>query len=165
MKAIFLADAHLKSSADEGYKKCLHFLDGLHGRGALPETESAEVNNVDMLVIAGDFFENVPAGGDLYLLKAILHDWPDEMAIHILRNCRNAIDTNKNSRVLVIEMVIPDGKAQHPAKIMDLNLLVLTPGGRERTQKEFRAIFRAAGLKWKGLYRSACPLVIMEGGL
>jgi len=57
MKAIFLADAHLKSSAGAGYKKCLHFLDGLHGRGTLPGAESSAVNNVDLIVIAGDFFD------------------------------------------------------------------------------------------------------------
>jgi hypothetical protein len=116
-------------------------------------------------VIAGDFFEGAPSGGDLYILKAILHDWSDEMAIQILRNCRDALGSAKSGRVLVIEMVIPNGRKPHPAKFMDLNLLVLTPGGRERTQKEFRALFHAAGLKWKGLYRSACPLVIMEGSL
>jgi len=57
MKAIFLADAHLKSAADEGYKKCLHFFDGLHGRGASPGAERANGNNVDIIVIAGDFFD------------------------------------------------------------------------------------------------------------
>jgi hypothetical protein len=94
-------------------------------------------------VVAGDFFASVPAGGDAYTMKMILHDWDDERAIAILKNVRKAI--RPDGRLLVIEAVIdPQSGAGAPGKLLDLNMLVMT-GGRERTADEFAALFRAGG--------------------
>lgn len=82
-------------------------------------------------VVGGDFFLSVPEGGDAYLLKQILHDWDDDHAVAILKNCRRAIgDTGK---LLVVEMVIPPGNAPALAKLLDLLMPVSTRGGRGRT--------------------------------
>jgi hypothetical protein len=90
----------------------------------------------------GDFFTAVPEGGDLYLLKNILHDWDDERAATILANCRRA-----GSRVLLVESVLParvDPAGPPDAYLMDINMLV-NFGGRERTEAEFGALLTAAG--------------------
>ena len=93
-------------------------------------------------VVPGDFFESVPRGGDLYMLKWILHDWDDRRAGAILRNCREA--AAKGSRLLVIEAVLPDGDAPSPGRLGDLNMMAMT-GGRERSAAEYRAMIEAAG--------------------
>lgn len=93
-------------------------------------------------IVPGDFFESVPRGGDLYMLKWILHDWDDRRAVTILRNCREA--AAKGSRLLVIESVLPDGDAPSPGRLSDLNMLAMT-GGRERSASEYRAMLEAAG--------------------
>jgi SAM-dependent methyltransferase len=92
---------------------------------------------------AGDFFAGVPEGGDIYLLKNVLHNWPDADAVRILRNCRTAM--SETARLLVIERVVPPGNTPSEAKLFDVNMLVVI-GGRERTEREHRALFAAAGL-------------------
>jgi ubiquinone/menaquinone biosynthesis C-methylase UbiE len=92
--------------------------------------------------VAGDFFENVPDGGDAYMLKWILHDWDDEHSVTILRNCRRAM--GKDARLLIFEAAIPSGNNPFLAKFMDLNMMVMT-GGRERTEQEYRSLFEAGG--------------------
>jgi hypothetical protein len=94
---------------------------------------------------AGDFFEQVPPGGDLYLLKRVVHDWDDERASTILRNCRAAM--GERSRLLVIEHVLPPGNAPSWGKLIDLQMLILTPGGRERDEAAFRELLALAGLR------------------
>jgi O-methyltransferase domain/Dimerisation domain len=93
---------------------------------------------------AGSFFEQVPAGGDLYLLKRVIHDWDDERAAAILRRCRAAM--GEGSRLLVIEHVLPSGNAPSWGKLLDLQMLVMTPGGRERDEAGFRSLLASAGL-------------------
>src|SRR6185503_18878334 len=83
-------------------------------------------------VIGGDFFEAVPEGGDLYVLKSVIHDWDDEQALAILRTCRHAMDSS--SRLLLIERVLPLGNPPAFASRMDLNMLVIRGGGQERTE-------------------------------
>jgi hypothetical protein len=96
-------------------------------------------------LLAGDFFERVPAGGDLYLLKRVVHDWDDQRASAILRICRAAM--GEQSRLLVIEHVLPPGNAPSWGKLLDLQMRVLTPGGRERDEARFRALLTSAGLR------------------
>ena len=84
----------------------------------------------------------VPAGGDAYLLKYILHDWDDERCVAILRACRRAVPGD--GRVLVIELLVPTGNAPSYAKSQDVNMLT-NLGGRERTEAEYGALFAAAG--------------------
>ena len=84
---------------------------------------------------AGDFFEKVPPGGDLYLLRKVIHDWDDEHARRILRTCRAAL--SNSARLLMVEMVIPADNAPAYAKLLDLLMLVYS-GGRERTEQEYQ---------------------------
>ncbi|MFO1059134.1 MAG: methyltransferase [Dongiaceae bacterium] len=95
-------------------------------------------------VVGGDFFTAVPAGGDAYVLKFILHDWDDARCATLLEQCRRAMAPG--GRVLVMEHIVPEGPGPHMAHFMDLNMLALTDGGRERTEAEYRALLRRAGL-------------------
>jgi hypothetical protein len=95
--------------------------------------------------VAGNFFERMPAGGDLYLLKRVIHDWGDERAVAILRNCRAAMGAT--ARLLLIDYVLAPGNAPSLGKWLDLQMLVLTPGGRERDEAGFRALLSSAGLR------------------
>jgi hypothetical protein len=92
--------------------------------------------------VVGDFFVEVPAGGDTYTLKDIVHDWDDDRAIAVLRNVRRAMASS--ARLLLIERVLPPGAAPSPAKLVDLSMLVLT-GGRERTEAAYRDLLERAG--------------------
>jgi len=92
----------------------------------------------------GSFFDAIPAGADAYLLKHIIHDWDDEDCLRILRNCKAAM--TGDSRLLICEKVIPPGNEPSVAKTIDLVMLALTDGSRERTEKEFRDLFSSAGL-------------------
>jgi hypothetical protein len=99
--------------------------------------------------IAGDAFVSVPTGADAYVLKGVIHDWEDEQAIQILRNCRDAMPDS--SILIVIERILPEridpANAMTRAKfITDINMF-LNPGGRERTEAEFRGLFAKAGLR------------------
>jgi SAM-dependent methyltransferase len=95
-------------------------------------------------VVAGDFFQGVPAGGDAYVLKGILHDWHDAAAVAILRACHRALAPG--GELLVIERLIAPPNEGADAKFSDLNMLVL-PGGRERTREEFEALVATAGFR------------------
>jgi len=90
----------------------------------------------------GDFFDEVPAGGDLYVLKTILHDWPDADCERILRNIHRA--ALPGSRLLLVEMLVPDEPQPSPVSLLDINMLVML-GGRERTASEFRAMLSSCG--------------------
>lgn len=96
-------------------------------------------------LVAGDFFESVPSG-DAYILRGILLDWDDERAVAILKNCHRAM--RRQGRLLVVEGVLPP-RAEQASGIFwrDLEMLVMTAGGRERTEDEYRALFASAGFK------------------
>jgi hypothetical protein len=110
--------------------------------------------------VAGDFFTSIPRGGDVYLLKSVLHNWDDAAAVRILRGCRQAM--TGDARLLVIERVIPPGNAPAEAKLFDINMLVVI-GGRERTEREYRALFAAAGLSLTRVIPTDLPLNLVEG--
>jgi hypothetical protein len=93
---------------------------------------------------SGSFFERVPEGGDAYLLSHIIHDWTEEQCLKILGHCRRAM--KPTSRVLIIEMVLPAGNVPHPGKMLDMMMLV-GPGGQERTEPEYRDLLNKAGLR------------------
>lgn len=95
-------------------------------------------------IVGGDFFTEVPAGGDAYLLKFILHDWEDEEATAILRSCRQAIP--RHGKLLVIEREVGAPNTDWDPKFTDL-LMLVGPGGRERTLAEYVALFAAAGFQ------------------
>ena len=119
-------------------------------------------------VIAGDFLDAVPPGGDAYLLSWILHDWDDETALRILRNCRAAMDND--ARLLLVELVVPaaDDRASAPGvtrlvKQTDLEMLAVV-GGRERTAAEYRELLAQAGFRLaRILPLEGMPWSVMEG--
>jgi SAM-dependent methyltransferase len=141
-----------------------------HVQGVLLETPTVAVR-ADMVldaaglgdrcqVLAGDFFEQVPAGADRYLLANVLHDWDDARSIEILRNCRRAMA--RAGRVLIVERLIPeDGSDPVPTLLSDINMLVLS-GGKERTNAEYRELLQTAGLKLKTVRAVAFPYGIIE---
>jgi hypothetical protein len=102
----------------------------------------------------GDFFESIPTGADAYVMKFVLHDWDDEKSQLILTNCRKAM--KPESKILVIEGVIPEGNTPHPSKFMDINMLAMT-GGKERTEKEFVSLFSKSGLKLSRIIPTNAP--------
>ncbi|HVZ74411.1 MAG TPA: methyltransferase [Polyangia bacterium] len=112
-------------------------------------------------VVAGDFFEGVPSGGDAYALKMIVHDWDDARSIAILKNVRKAI--RPDGRVLIMESVVdPASGAGAPPKLLDINMLVMT-GGRERTADEFAALYRASGFELARIVPANPMLSVIEG--
>jgi O-methyltransferase domain len=113
-------------------------------------------------VVAGDFFDGVPAGADCYIMANVLHDWDDARAVEILVGCRKAV--TRHGRVLIVERLIPDDPAQAvPVLLSDINMLVLSPGGRERTNSEYASLLRAAGLRPGPIRPVTSPYGIIEG--
>lgn len=110
--------------------------------------------------VGGDFFQSVPPGGDAYILKWIIHDWDDERSTTILRNCRHAMV--KAGRLLLIDAVVPKGNDPGFPKFMDLNMLVMT-GGRERTEREFGALFADAGFRLTRIVPTESDFSVIEG--
>jgi hypothetical protein len=109
--------------------------------------------------VSGDFFTSVPQGADAYLLCGVIHDWDDDRAIRILGNCRRAM--TKNSRMLLVDMVVPDTNVNCFSKLLDLNMLVMN-GGRERTRAEFSALLDAADYKFTRIIATMAPQSIIE---
>jgi hypothetical protein len=98
-------------------------------------------------VVGGDFFESVPPGCDRYVLQAIVHDWDDGSCVRFLTRCREALAPG--GRVLVLEQTVPEHDGDHLVKTLDLEMLVDTGKGRERTRVEFDTLFAKAGLRVK----------------
>jgi hypothetical protein len=126
--------------------------------GAPPKLEAAGVAN-RCEAVAGDFFKAVPAGGDAYVMKWIIHDWEDEKAITILKNCRKHMQPN--GRLIIVDCVVPENDEPDFSKTFDLNMLVMT-GGKERTATEFEQLLAAAGLKLLRVIPTNVPTSIVE---
>jgi ubiquinone/menaquinone biosynthesis C-methylase UbiE len=107
----------------------------------------------------GDFFEAVPNGADAYMMKFIIHDWDDERALKILRNIHKVLPVG--GRLLIIEMVVPEGNEPHFSKIQDLEMLV-SPGGAERTHGEYGDLLNRAGFELQRIIPTKTPLSIVE---
>jgi hypothetical protein len=110
--------------------------------------------------VGGSFFDGVPGGADAYALKFILHDWTDADCVRILRNCCKAMVPD--GRILIIELVVPPDSRPHFSRLMDLTMLALTPGGRERTESEFLQLLDAADLRLRRTVRTSIDLCILE---
>jgi hypothetical protein len=108
---------------------------------------------------AGSFFDSIPAGGDAYVLKNIMHDWPDDKAVQILRNVRAAV--GREATILLVELVIPDHDRDFPGKWADLEML-LNLAARERTAAEYRNLLSQAGFQMTRLVSTASPLSLVE---
>lgn len=110
-------------------------------------------------VVSGDFFEEVPVGADAYILARILHDWPDEDAVRILRRIREAM--TPDARLLLIEAAVGPPNEDPMVKFLDLMMLI-SAGGRERTEDEWRALFAAADLELVGVTRAGPTRHVIE---
>lgn len=108
--------------------------------------------------IAGNFFESVP-GGDVYVIKKVIHDWDDERAAAILRNCRKAM--LPNGKVLVAETLVPPGDEPDQIKGIDVVMLAIT-GGLERTEAQYASLFDRAGLRLERVIQTRGPISILE---
>jgi hypothetical protein len=117
-------------------------------------------NVADRVQLAeGSFFDSVPSDGDAYVLKNIIHDWPDETALQILRNVRAA--AQPGGTVLLVEFVIPKHNRDFPGKWVDLEML-LNLGARERTAAEYRNLLSEAGFRMTRVVQTASPLSVVE---
>jgi hypothetical protein len=110
----------------------------------------------------GSFFDGVPAGGDVYLLSHVIHDWSEDQCLTILRHCHRAM--NRSSRLLLIEMVLPPGDAPHPGKMLDMIMLV-GPGGQERTAEEYRTLLVQAGFRLTRVVPTESAVSVVEAAV
>jgi hypothetical protein len=113
-----------------------------------------------LTIAAGSFFDGVPSGGDTYVLKHIVHDWDDQRTRQILAHCRRAVPAH--GRLLLVECVIMPGNAPHFGKLLDLEMLAVTEGGRERTEAEFAALLRATGFRLTRVVPTQAPTSVIE---
>jgi hypothetical protein len=111
-------------------------------------------------VEAGSFFDAVPAGGDAYLLKNVIHDWPDAESLAILRNIRAAAEPG--ATLLLVEFVIPDHDREFIGKWADMEMLVQL-AARERTADEYRKLYEQAGFELTRVVATAGPISLVEG--
>ncbi|WP_458246956.1 methyltransferase [Streptomyces sp. MAI_2237] len=110
--------------------------------------------------VAGDLFGPVPGGADAYVLKHIVHDWPQEEALRILKNVRAAI--KPGGKLLLVEMVVPEqGDEPHSGKLVDLWLMLLV-GGRERTATQYADLLSKAGFRLERVVETAAAVSIVE---
>jgi hypothetical protein len=111
-------------------------------------------------LVSADFFEHVPAGADVYVLKHVLHNWEDERAVTLLRNCANALAAD--GKLIIVEgFLLPEGM-RDATRLMDLEMFVLCEGGRERRKPEFRGLLQRAGLRMErseSLAGTTCMIV------
>ncbi len=112
-------------------------------------------------MIGGNFFEAIPVGADAYLMRHIIHDWDDEKATTILRNVHRAM--GEGGRLLVVEGVIPPGNDPCFGKLLDLTMLTI-PGGKERTEEEYRTLFKAGGFQLTRIVPTKAEVSVIEGG-
>jgi hypothetical protein len=114
--------------------------------------------------VGGDFFREVPRGGDAYILKHVIHDWDDERALGILKNCHRAM--TDGGKLLIVEGVYPprieQSLAGRGAAANDVNMLVTT-GGRQRSEAEFRSLYEAAGFGLTQILPTTTPVSVIEG--
>jgi len=111
---------------------------------------------------AGSFFERVPSGGDAYLLSHIIHDWTEAQCLTILGHCRRAMAPG--SRLLIVEMVLPSENVPHPGMMLDMMMLV-GPGGQERTEPEYRTLLGKAGFRLTRLVPTETAVSVVEAVL
>lgn len=114
--------------------------------------------------VGGDFFEGVPRDGDAYLLKHVIHDWSDERAVAILRNCHRAMGSN--AKLLIVEGVYPpridQSTESRGAAANDVNMLVST-GGRQRSEAEFRSLYERSGFTLERIIPTPATVSLIEG--
>jgi hypothetical protein len=113
--------------------------------------------------VGGSFFESVPSGGNTDLLKTVIHDWDDARATAILANCRMVM--NAGGKLLIVERELPEvGERAQSAEpfLLDLEMLVMTPGGRERTRSEFARLLSDTQFKLARIVPTTSSVSIFE---
>lgn len=108
---------------------------------------------------SGDMFSSVPAGTDAYIMKHIIHDWPDDRCVQLLKACRKGV--NPGGKLLVVDEVIQPGNDFSPGKFLDLQMLIF-PSGCERTEKQFRDLFAAASWRLTRIIPTSSAVSIVE---
>jgi hypothetical protein len=131
----------------------VHVVEGARNGPLKPMTERCTF-------ATGDMFSSIPGNADAYIMKHIIHDWPDDLCVKILKACRKNV--NAGGKLLVVDNVIQPGNDFFPGKFLDLQMLIF-PGGRERTETEFRKLFATAGWQLSRVIRTAVPESIVEG--
>ncbi|NEB20351.1 methyltransferase [Streptomyces coelicoflavus] len=142
-------------------------------RGILADPRVAENGAAELLaergladrceVVTADLFGPVPEGGDAYVLKHIVHDWPEEQALRILRNVRAAM--RPGGRLLLMEMVVPDKpNAAHSSKLVDLWLMLLV-GGMERTSAQYGELLAGAGFRLERVVQTPGAISVVEASV
>lgn len=111
-------------------------------------------------LVAGNFFESVPKGADACLMRHIIHDWDDAKSIQILKNCHAALP--QDGKLLLVESVIPAGNEPCFAKFLDLAMMLI-PGGKERTEIEYRQLYEASGFSLELVVATASEINVVEG--
>jgi O-methyltransferase domain/Dimerisation domain len=149
LATILARNPHLKGTLYE----VPHVVDGCRNGPLTPVMERCTL-------VSGDMFSSVPAGADAYVMKHIIHDWPDDLCVKILTACRKGV--NPGGKLLVVDNVIQPGNDFSPGKFLDLQMLIF-PGGRERTEKQFGELFTAAGWKLSRIIPTAAADSIVEG--
>ena len=107
-----------------------------------------------------DIFSDALPAADAYIMKHIIHDWPDEKCVQLLKACRKSV--NPGGKLLVVDSVIQPGNNFEPGKFLDIQMLIF-PGGQERTESQFRELFTASGWKLTRLIPTAAAESIIEG--
>ena len=125
--------------------------------GARDRIEKMELTD-RLEIVDGDFFVSVPPA-DAYIMKHIIHDWDDDKAATIIKNCGKNLEAG--GKVILVETVLPIGNEPHMGKWIDIEMFML-PGGRERTQEEFRELFDRAGFKLNKIVPTQSPLCVVE---
>ncbi|MBV9388849.1 MAG: hypothetical protein JOZ78_20695 [Chroococcidiopsidaceae cyanobacterium CP_BM_ER_R8_30] len=111
-------------------------------------------------LVAGNFYESVPAGGDAYSLKHVLHGCSDEQSITILKNCHSAMV--EHGKLLIVERIVGSGPDSFLAKFLDVNMMMLVTGGCERTEIEYRKIIEASGFEVIKVVPSKAGVSVIE---
>jgi hypothetical protein len=150
LSAILKANPHLKGV----------LFDLPHVVAGAPEVLARHGVGERIEVVGGDFFSEVPRA-DAHIMSHIIHDWDDERSLKILSACHRAV--NDGGKVLLVEMVIPESNEPSMGKWMDLNMLVMTPGGRERTEREYSALLEKSGYQLNRIVPSQAPVSVVEG--
>jgi hypothetical protein len=130
----------------------------------LPRTVEHAVPKLDAFadrveIVGGDFFEAVPPGADAYLLSHIVHDWSVPQALAILARVRDAIA--EDGRLLVVEMVMPTDDTPHPARMLDMTMLLMT-SGMERTEDEYAELLARSGFRLERVIPTRSPVSVLE---
>ncbi len=119
-----------------------------------------ELNNARIKLQSGNYFESLPDNADAYIFKMIVHNWDDASAIKILQTCYRAMPPS--GKLLIVEHLIPDNNEPVYGKILDLQMLLIMPGGRERTASQFETLLHSAGFKLTKIIPTKSTFSIIE---